>query len=144
MTEFSEHSDNERERHENEDIQAALLRIDPNGWIIDRINSHNANTQLVEFGVTTDYNPLSYENDSVYKDSEMAERVRDLAERYDAAVIAVAALYGADRSVKERFEELHSADLRAQHVARKLLDLEDVTVQDILSSQDKPDSAASS
>jgi hypothetical protein len=142
MTEFPDDDQQDEDpelMQRDEDERTARLQIDPNGWISGSINRYKANVAQIDMGVTTGYDVLSYENDTVFKDGELAELQHDLEEKYKMAIGAVVDLRVAERAIRERLKALRDKDMRAQLTAHKILDAEDVTVQDIFPSESKPD-----
>jgi len=118
-----------------EDLNAATRQIDPNHWVGDSISAYRARTQEIEMGITTEYDPISYDNDSTYSDPELLELQQQLEQKYDAAIIAVADLHKTIRDIRERQDYLRSVDINAQIAAQKILKESDVTIKDLFPRQ---------
>ena len=117
-----------------EDLNVAARQIDPNNWISESISDYRERAQELGMGVKTEYDMRSYDNDAVYKDPELVDLQHDLEQKFDAAILAVADLQKAHRATQERRDALHRLDMRAQAAARKILDADEVTVEDIFPS----------
>lgn len=116
-----------------EDVRRAVDVIDPSHRYPDTVDNFSARVMEVEMGVVTEYDPLSYDNDNVYKDTELQVLHQQLDVRYRRAVRALANLYKVDRAIGRRHEELRQADIRAIGAALRMVDDEDFSPDDIIS-----------
>ncbi|MFZ2126059.1 MAG: hypothetical protein WAV04_00930 [Candidatus Microsaccharimonas sp.] len=120
-----------------EDLKTASRQIDPNGWINQEISHFETRSREIDSGATGEYDVVSYDNDIIYQDKEFRELQEKLRQAYDSALLGVAELQKAQRTVSERRDLLTNIDRRAQYSAHKILGKVDVTVEDIFPSDPK-------
>ena len=123
-------------REMQEDVRKAVLSIDPDQRIPDLIDGFKARVAQVEIGVVTEYNPRSYDNDSMFTDPQLKELYEALDEQYRNAVRALADLYKVEREIDKRFETLRSADINALEAAQRMVEDEGFSPGDIISPSD--------
>jgi hypothetical protein len=136
-TEHEHHSpDNSAEHLQRiEDIKLASKILDPNNSFNDTISVYNERSMQVEAGMTTEYDPESFDNDVAYSDIELAELHRELQQTHEEAIVAIAKVIQAKRAVDSRRRQLRDEDLDVQQAAKNILGAEEVTIADIFPSE---------
>jgi len=136
MTEFDGSDSDSREKKFMEYVRYAYTTVDKHGRIQSTLDYYDERKEQVEAGKLTEPDMFSNDSDAIYHDHELADRIANLRQRLESALIAVTALAEAEDLVRDRKNELKDDEFHARVVAARMADTAtEMTIADLFPSE---------